>query len=92
MSDWLTGMQDWLEFVVKGLVDHPDSVRVTPVAQNGLTLFELRVHPDDAGKVIGRRGATINALRALLQVGGAKRGERLTVDLVEEDDETTATD
>ena len=83
-------MQDWLEFVVKGLVDHPDVVRVTPVPQNGLTLFELRVHPDDAGKVIGRKGATINTLRALLQVGGAKRNERLTVDLVEADDDTAA--
>lgn len=83
-------MQDWLEFVVKGLVDHPDAVRVTPVAQNGLTLLELRVHPADAGKVIGRKGATINALRALLQVGGSRRGERVTVDLVEEDDEAAA--
>jgi predicted RNA-binding protein YlqC (UPF0109 family) len=83
-------MQDWLEFVVKGLVDHPDVVRVTPVLQNGLTLFELRVHPEDAGKVIGRKGATINALRALLQVAGAKQGERLTVDLVEDDDDNEA--
>ncbi|MCB1127243.1 MAG: KH domain-containing protein [Verrucomicrobiae bacterium] len=83
-------MQDWLEFVVKGLVDHPEQVRVTPVPQNGLTLFELRVHADDAGKVIGRKGATINALRALLQVGSARRGERMTVDLVEDDDVTEA--
>ncbi|RME91077.1 MAG: KH domain-containing protein [Verrucomicrobia bacterium] len=77
-------MQDWLEFVVKGLVDHPDAVRVEAVRRRGETLYALRVHPDDAGKVIGRKGATINALRALVQVGGAQRGQRATMDLLEE--------
>lgn len=77
-------MQEWLEFVVKGLVDHPEAVRVNAVQQRGETLYELRVHPEDAGRVIGRRGATITALRALIQVGGAQQGERATMDLIDE--------
>ena len=77
-------MQASIEFVVKGLVDRPDAVTVTPVDRNGLTLYELRVHPTDAGKIIGREGATIQAIRSLLQIGGAKKGLRCTVELVED--------
>ncbi|MCP5526789.1 MAG: KH domain-containing protein [Verrucomicrobiales bacterium] len=78
-------MQDWLEFVVTGLVDHPGDVVVSQVEQGDTVVYELRLHPDDVGKIIGRRGATINALRALVQVGGNRRGERATVDVVEDD-------
>ncbi|HNQ91275.1 MAG TPA: KH domain-containing protein [Verrucomicrobiota bacterium] len=77
-------MQAWLEFVVKGLVDRPDAVTVTPVDRDGGTLYELRLHPGDVGKIIGREGATIHALRALLQVGSAKQGKRCSLELVEE--------
>ncbi|MBK9140472.1 MAG: KH domain-containing protein [Verrucomicrobia bacterium] len=77
-------MQQWLEFAVRGLVDRPDAVSVTPVDREGTMHFELRLHPSDVGKVIGRQGATIQALRALLQVGAAKKGLRCSVDIVEE--------
>jgi len=77
-------MQPFLEFVVKGLVDRPDAVDVAAVERGGMTIYELRVHPTDVGKVIGRQGATIHALRALLQVAGAKRGQRCTLELLEE--------
>ena len=77
-------MQAFLEFVVKGLVDRSDAVGVAPVERGGITVYELRVHPTDVGKIIGRQGATIHALRALLQVAGAKRGQRCTLELVEE--------
>jgi uncharacterized protein len=77
-------MQAFLEFVVKGLVVHPESVSVTPVEKNGLTVYELRLHPDDVGKVIGKQGMTINAIRSLLLAGSAKRGMRCTMEIVEE--------
>ena len=77
-------MQAFLEFVVKGLVDRPDAVTITPVDRHGVTLFEVRVHPTDAGKVIGREGATIQAIRALLQVGAAKKGLRCSLELIDE--------
>ena len=77
-------MQAFLEYVVKGLVDRPDAVTITPVDKQGLTIYELRLHPTDVGKIIGRQGATIQAIRALLQVGSAKKGTRCTVEIVEE--------
>ena len=80
-------MQAFLEYVVKNLVDHPDLVSVTPVQNGSTTIYELRMDPDDVGKIIGRQGATIHALRALLLVGSAKKGERCTLEIVEEEDD-----
>jgi uncharacterized protein len=77
-------MQAFLEFVVKGLVERPDAVNITPVERNGLTVYELRLHPTDVGKIIGRQGATIHAIRSLLQVGSAKKGLRCGLEIVEE--------
>jgi predicted RNA-binding protein YlqC (UPF0109 family) len=77
-------MQAFLEYVVKGLVDRPDAVSVAAQDRAGTMLYELRVHPTDAGKVIGKQGATIHAIRALLQAGAAKKGIRCAMELVEE--------
>jgi predicted RNA-binding protein YlqC (UPF0109 family) len=77
-------MQAFLEYVVKGLVSHPDTVTVTPVPREGTTIYELRLHPDDVGKVIGRQGMTINAIRSLLLAGSAKKGLRCSLEIVED--------
>ena len=77
-------MQAFLEYVVKGLVAHPDAVSVTPVPREGTTVFELRLHPQDVGKVIGRQGMTINAIRSLLLAGSAKKGLRCSMEIVED--------
>ena len=78
-------MQAFLEYVVKGLVNHPDDVTVTPVVKDALTVFyELRMHPDDVGKVIRRQGMTINALRSLLLAGSAKQNLRCALEIVED--------
>ena len=77
-------MQEFLEYVVKGLVQHPDAVSVTPVERGGSTVYELRLQPDDVGKVIGRQGVTINAIRSLLLAGSAKKGLRCSVEIVED--------
>ena len=77
-------MQAFLEYVVKGLVNHSDAVTVTPVEHQGMTIYELRLHPDDVGRVIGRQGMTINAIRSLLLAGSAKKGMRCTLEIVEE--------
>ncbi len=77
-------MQGFLDFVVKGLVNHPEAVTVTPVDKNGLTVYELRLHQDDVGKVIGKQGMTINAIRSLLLAGSSKKGLRCTIEIVEE--------
>jgi uncharacterized protein len=77
-------MQAFLEYVVKGLVEFPDEVTLTPVERSGMTIYELRVNPDDMGRVIGRQGVTINAIRSLLQAGSARKGQRCTLEVVED--------
>ncbi len=77
-------MQEFLEYVVKGLVQHPDAGSVTPVERGGLTVYELRLEPSDVGKIIGRQGMTINAIRSLLLAGSAKKGLRCSVEIVED--------
>jgi uncharacterized protein len=77
-------MQAFLEYVVKGLVEHPDEVTVRPVERNGLTVYELRLNPGDVGRIIGRQGMTINAIRSLLTAGSAKKGLRCLLEIVEE--------
>jgi predicted RNA-binding protein YlqC (UPF0109 family) len=77
-------MQAFLEYVVKGLVEHPGEVTVTPVEREGTTVYELRLNPQDVGRIIGRQGMTINAIRSLLLAGSAKRGLRCTLEIVEE--------
>lgn len=77
-------MIELLNFVVKSLVDNPEAVVITPVERAGMTHYELRLDPEDVGKVIGRQGATIHAIRSILLMGSAKRGLRTTLEIVEE--------
>ena len=77
-------MQEYLEYVVKGLVQKPEAVSVTPVERAGMTVYELRLDAADVGKIIGRHGATINAIRSLLLAGSAKKGLRCAVEIVED--------
>jgi predicted RNA-binding protein YlqC (UPF0109 family) len=77
-------MQAFLEYVVKGLVQNPEAVTITPVEREGTTVYELRLDPQDVGKIIGRQGMTINAIRSLLLAGSAKKGMRCTVEIVED--------
>jgi predicted RNA-binding protein YlqC (UPF0109 family) len=77
-------MQEYLEYVVKGLVQKPEAVTVKPVERGGTTIYELRMDPADVGKIIGRQGATINAIRSLLLAGSAKKGVRCSVEIVED--------
>jgi predicted RNA-binding protein YlqC (UPF0109 family) len=76
-------MQAFLEYVVKGLVSKPEAVTVTPVERTGMTVYELRMDPGDIGKIIGKQGVTINALRSLLQAGSARKGLRCSLEIVE---------
>lgn len=77
-------MQAFLEYVVKGLVQNPEAVNITPVEREGTTVYELRLHAQDVGKIIGRQGMTINAIRSLLLAGSAKKGLRCTLEIVED--------
>lgn len=73
-----------LEFIARNLVDHPDDVRITETEdEDGQLVLELRVHPDDMGKVIGKRGRTAKALRTMIKAAATREGESATVEIVE---------
>jgi uncharacterized protein len=77
-------MQAFLEYVVKGLVQVPGEVSITPVERSGQTIYELRLNPDDVGRIIGRQGQTINAIRSLMQAGSARHGQRCSLEIIED--------
>jgi predicted RNA-binding protein YlqC (UPF0109 family) len=77
-------MQAFLEYVIKGLVQNPDTVSITPVERDGMTVYEVRLDQQDIGKIIGRHGVTINAIRSLLLAGSARKGVRCSVEIVED--------
>ena len=81
-------MQAFLEQVVKGLVDHPDAVNITEIEQERTTVYELRLDPSDVGRVIGRSGRTVNAIRTLLQAGSAKAGKFTRLDIIDEKEDS----
>ena len=70
--------------IVKALVDDGDNVDIREVEQkNGTTLIEVRVAPNDVGKIIGKQGKTIRALRSLAKIGGSKKNRRYLLEIVE---------
>ena len=77
-------MRDAIEMIVKSLVDEKETVDVREVEQrNGSTLLEVRVSQQDIGKIIGKQGKTIRALRSLARIGGAKQNRRYLLEIVE---------
>ena len=76
-------MRELLEVIARAYVDRPDQVSVTEVDEDQSTVFELRVAPDDLGKVIGRQGRTAKALRTLLAAAGMKLRRRFVLEILE---------
>jgi uncharacterized protein len=76
-------MKDLVEDIAKALVDHPDEVQVKAVEGEQVTVLELRVHPEDLGKVIGRQGRTAKSIRTLLGAAGMKLKKRFTLEILE---------
>jgi predicted RNA-binding protein YlqC (UPF0109 family) len=74
---------EFLETLVKGLVDHPESVKITRTVDEMGVLLGLDVHPDDMGKIIGRSGNTAKAIRILLRVVGMKNNARVNLKINE---------
>lgn len=72
---------EYLEYVVVRLITKPEAAGVTHEERDGRHFFHIRVHPDDAGRVIGRNGRTIGAIRSLALASAEKHGLRITVDL-----------
>ena len=77
-------MRELLEYLARGLVEHPDRVKVVEVEEDGATVLELSVDEDDYGNVIGRGGRTAGALRMVVKSAAAKHNRRVFVDIVDE--------
>jgi predicted RNA-binding protein YlqC (UPF0109 family) len=76
-------MKEAVEMIVRALVDDVDAVDVREVKREGATLIEVRVAPGDMGKIIGRQGRTVRALRALAHAVSLKRKHRFVLEIVE---------
>jgi predicted RNA-binding protein YlqC (UPF0109 family) len=76
-------LKELVEAIAKALVDHPEQVQVRAVEGEQVTVLELRVHPEDLGKVIGRQGRTAKSMRTILGAAGMKLKKRLTLEILE---------
>jgi len=78
----MASMKDLVEFIAKSLVDDPSQVYVSEIEGESSVILELRVGPEDMGRVIGKGGRTVNAMRTLVRVLAAKQGKRVTLEIV----------
>ena len=78
-------MKELIEYIAKAIVDAPESVQVTKVDGESTVVFELRVRHEDIGRVIGKNGRTINAIRTLLNAMAAKRNIRASLEVLDSD-------
>ena len=76
-------MREAVEMIVKALVDDGEAVDVRAIERNGTTLIEIRVAQPDMGKIIGRQGRTIRALRSLARAASIKKKHRFVLEIME---------
>ncbi len=76
-------MKQLLEHIAKGLVDDPDQVEVKQVESERLIILELKVAPDDMGKVIGKQGRIAKAIRTVMNAAAVKENKRVVVEIVQ---------
>ena len=76
-------MKEFVETIVKALVDNPDLVTLKEIQGERTTVFELRVGPGDLGKVIGKAGQTAKAIRTLMLAVSARQGKRAVLEILE---------
>ena len=76
-------IQGWVEMIARDLVDHTEAVAVSSFEDEGVQVFEVTVDPSELGRVIGRQGRTVQALRTLLEAAGARHGRYYELEIVE---------
>ena len=76
-------MKDLVEYIAKTLVDHPEELHITEIEGERTIVFELRCNPEDVGKIIGKSGKTIGAVRTLLSTVAARQNRRAVLEVVE---------
>lgn len=75
-------MKELVEFIARSLMDAPDSVKVTEVESEGMTTYEIEVAPDEVGKLIGRQGRIIKAVRSVVRASAARQSRRVAVEVM----------
>src|SRR6202167_6133809 len=88
MANSSTADQEFLEYLVKSLVDHPDDVKVDRKVDEMGVLLSLHVNAQDMGQVVGRQGATAKAIRSLLRIVGVKNNARVNLKIEEPEGST----
>lgn len=76
-------MKEAIEMLVKALVSDREAVDVREIERDRATIIEVRVAPEDFGKIIGRQGSTVRALRSLVNAAGTKHNRRFVLDVIE---------
>ena len=76
-------MKELVEMIAKALVDNPDQVKVSELDGEQSSIIELRVAPEDVGKVIGKQGRNAQAIRTILGAAGMKIKKRLSMEIIE---------
>jgi uncharacterized protein len=76
-------MKEFLEFIIRELVEYPDEIMLSEIPSGKLTIFKLQMRQSDVGRIIGRNGQTIQAIRALLASSAARHGQKATLEIVE---------
>ncbi|MBN2169211.1 MAG: KH domain-containing protein [Actinobacteria bacterium] len=76
-------MKDLLEYLAKALVDNPDAVEIDVIEGERSVILQLKVHPDDIGKVIGKQGRIAQALRTLVKAAATKQGKNAIVEILD---------
>ena len=75
--------KDLIEYIAKSLVDNPDAVKVNVVEQDNARVLELSVEQGDIGKIIGKSGRIVKALRIILQAAGGREGKRTLLEVLD---------
>lgn len=78
----MTAIKEMVEYIAKSLTDEPDAVRITEAIGETVIMIEMNVASEDMGRMIGRKGQTINAIRSLARILGAKMEKKVSVEIV----------
>ena len=82
-ADSFAFVKQFLEFVIRQLVEFPDEMMLSEIPSGKTTIFRVQLRQTDVGRIIGRNGQTIQAIRALLASSAARHGQRATLEIVE---------
>jgi predicted RNA-binding protein YlqC (UPF0109 family) len=75
--------EKYVEYIIQNLVNHPDDVKVSRIDGTKETIIEIRVHPEDVGKVIGKSGSVVRALRTIVNAVGYKERKNYHLEVID---------